>query len=83
MASKFELTIDRDADCAYFYFSGAKTVSTRSMNDEINVDIDAKGNIVGLELLTISAEVPIESLTAEFNLSDFQLSELKKALASL
>ncbi len=77
------LTIDAVADCAYFQFSQNAVVKTNALTELLNVDLDSAGHLVGLELLTIEAEVPFDALVREYQLSEANLHDLEAALASL
>lgn len=48
------ITFDRKADLGYIKLSRKKTSKTISVSDYCNVDIDAHGGVIGIELLFIS-----------------------------
>jgi excisionase family DNA binding protein len=48
------ITFDRKADSGYIKLSGKKIANTIPVSDYCNVDIDAQGGVVGIELLFIS-----------------------------
>ncbi len=52
-----EITIDKEADAAYVYFkkiSAGEVAQTISLNDSINIDLDAEGKTLGIEILDAS-----------------------------
>ncbi len=48
---------DPEADCAYLYLmeQGATAAHTKPLSDHILIDVDAEGNIIGIEFLFIRA----------------------------
>jgi uncharacterized protein YuzE len=56
-----KFTFDAESSASYLYFSDNKIQQTVTLHDEdvmINLDIDADGNAVGLEVITIRASKP-------------------------
>ena len=49
-----KLEFDPAADAAYLEISDAEITSTREIQSGINADYDAEGNIVGIEVLSVS-----------------------------
>jgi excisionase family DNA binding protein len=47
------ISYDRGADAAYLKLSNLKITKTKSVSDFCNVDLDAEGHVVGIELLSI------------------------------
>lgn len=52
-----KITYDKLADAMYIYFSTGKVFKTVEMEDSVIVDLDKKGNLVGIEVLGISSQV--------------------------
>ena len=52
------LEVDQLAEAAYVRFSDADVARTVAFNDEINIDLDEFGVVVGIEVLTLGAEIP-------------------------
>lgn len=48
------ITFDRKADSGYIKISRKKIIKTIPVSDYCNVDVDAHGGVVGIELLFIS-----------------------------
>ena len=59
------IEIDKEADAAYIYFkeiSPAEVKQTISLNDSINIDLNAEGKTIGIEILDASKNLPLSSL---------------------
>ena len=57
-----QLKLDPKADAAYVTFSDSPVARTREQSDQIVVDYDEKNNVVGVEVLGISAGVDLDEL---------------------
>jgi excisionase family DNA binding protein len=51
---RMNITFDRKADSGYIKISRKKITKTIAVSDYCNVDIDAQGAVIGIELLFIS-----------------------------
>lgn len=58
-----EITYDKDADAVYIEFRKGEFSKNRKMDDFTILDLDAEGNILGIELLRVSERLPAESLS--------------------
>ena len=58
-----EITFDKEADAVYIEFSSEDFASNKKMDDSTILDLDAKGNIVGIELLNVSKRIPKDFLS--------------------
>jgi uncharacterized protein YuzE len=52
------ITYDKIADALYIYFRKGKVKKTIKANKWILIDLDKKGNILGLEILSVSHQIP-------------------------
>jgi uncharacterized protein YuzE len=62
---EMRIDIDKEADAAYIYFkeiSKGDVVSTISLNENINVDLDKEGRTLGIEILNASKTFPKNAL---------------------
>jgi uncharacterized protein YuzE len=62
-----KITLDKEADAAYIYFkdiADGEVAKTISLNDSINIDLDADGQILGLEILNASENMPVNALNS-------------------
>ncbi len=65
MVIKF--TLDGEADAAYIYFkeiSPKEVVKTISLNESINIDLDSEGQILGIEVLDASQNLPVSAINS-------------------
>ncbi|MGO9382180.1 MAG: DUF2283 domain-containing protein [Mycobacterium sp.] len=56
------LSIDTNVDAAYIELTDEPIVKTIEVTPNVQVDIDATGTVVGVELLSLTAELPIDAL---------------------
>jgi uncharacterized protein YuzE len=56
------ITYDPEADALYIAFQKATVAETHQVNDDIAVDLDEQGHIVGLEVLFASQQIPRSEL---------------------
>lgn len=65
-------TYDPQADALYIYLRDDASVSkTIQVDDQRNVDVDAEGNAVGIEILSPGSFFPVQDLITRFELSGF------------
>lgn len=57
-----KIQYDKKANALYIYLSSKKIVRTACVSENMNIDLDAKGSIVGIEILDISFQIPKNSL---------------------
>lgn len=50
------ITHDSIADAVYMYLSNERVARTVVVNDDVNIDIDAHGEAVGIEVLNASTQ---------------------------
>ena len=56
---------DEDVDVAYIYFKDIKegeVVQTISLNDSVNIDLDAEGKTLGIEIIDASKNLPANAI---------------------
>jgi uncharacterized protein YuzE len=58
-----EINYDKEADAMYIEFRKGKFTKTKKIDDFTIIDLDEKGNILGIELLEVSKRIPLESLS--------------------
>ena len=62
---EMKITFDKEADAAYIYFkeiSEGEVKTTISLNDSVNIDLDAEGKTLGIEILNASKNLPQSAL---------------------
>ena len=60
-----KITLDKEADAAYIYLkeiSQGEVKKTISLNDSLNIDLDSNNQILGIEILNASQNLPLNSL---------------------
>lgn len=50
-----KMTYDREANAIYLYLTSTKIAHTQPINENVNLDIDAEGRVVGIELLRVGS----------------------------
>ena len=66
-----KIKLDKEADAVYIYFkdiSEGEVKTTISLNDNINIDLDSEGKMLGIEVLDASKNLPktqLKELTSE------------------
>jgi uncharacterized protein YuzE len=58
-----EISFDKEADAVYIEFSSEDFASNKKMDDSTILDLDKKGNIIGIELLNVSKRIPKDFLS--------------------
>lgn len=77
--SAVSVSLDLTAQAGYITLSHAPIESTFEYNDEILVDLDALGMVVGIEMLSLQSELPVGDLAQRFHIR----SELTDAVKYL
>jgi uncharacterized protein YuzE len=57
-----KIEYDKEADAAYIYLSRQQVDHTLNVTDSINLDIDSSGNLIGIEILNASIQIPKKTL---------------------
>lgn len=70
------LRIDDYANAAYLRLSDHQIVATREVTESVLVDLDDQGAAVGVEVLSLTAEIPLEQLLTEYGLQGEALDPL-------
>jgi len=58
-----EITFDKDADAVYIQFFSGDFASNKKMDDDTILDLDERGNILGIELLNVSKRISKDFLS--------------------
>ena len=58
-----EISYDKEADAMYIEFRKGKFDKNKKIDDFTIIDLDKDEKILGIELLEVSARIPIESLS--------------------
>ncbi len=60
------LNVDTNVGAAYIQLSDEPIVETVEVTPSVQVDVDATGTVVGVELLNLAADLPVEVLNSTF-----------------
>ena len=85
MKTVMTLEVDANLGAAYLQFSDRDVAETVELTPEVQVDVDAFGNLVGVEILELGADVPVTELESRFNITPSQrvaVNQLRASLAS-
>jgi len=58
-----KITYDKKADAVYIYVSEAKVAKTIPVNENVIVDLDRAGKLVGVEVLSASSQMSKKSIS--------------------
>lgn len=53
-----KIQYDKKADAMYIYLREGKIAKTIKINNRVFVDVDKKGNVIGIEMLDVSHQIP-------------------------
>ncbi|KKR79631.1 MAG: hypothetical protein UU24_C0005G0049 [Candidatus Nomurabacteria bacterium GW2011_GWA2_40_9] len=71
-------TYDKIADALYITFQKGKVFNTLKLSDRMMVDLDKRGNTIGIEILDAKNQLSIKSFT---NISNIPLYNLESELS--
>jgi uncharacterized protein YuzE len=66
MTRRITLSVDTSVGAAYIQLSDEPIVETVEVTPAVQVDVDATGTVVGVELLNLAADLPVEVLNRSF-----------------
>lgn len=78
-----KLEVDAALNAAYLRLSDKAVASTIEMTPAIQVDLDAAGGVVGVEVLDLAADIPGHEIVRQFNLSHDQEGALRQMQPAL
>ena len=58
-----KITYDKKSDAVYIYVSEAKVAKTIPVNENVIVDLDRAGKLVGVEVLSASSQMSKKSIS--------------------
>ena len=62
-----KVSVDHSVNAAYIELSTEEVVRTVRVDDGVMVDLDAMGVVVGIEVLNIDIELPLQKLKDDFH----------------
>ena len=57
-----EISLDLKADALYIKFQEGKFAKNKRIDDDTIIDLDAKGRLLGIEILNVTKKVPVKDL---------------------
>ncbi len=66
--AEVSVTLDRDVGAAYLRLSTNSITRTVEFREDIYVDLDAMGVVVGVELLDLTTKIPMEVLASKHHI---------------
>jgi uncharacterized protein YuzE len=82
MSKRFSVELDEASSMAYVTFSGGPVAKTVAINDDLNIDLDENGNVLGIEYLNLKVELPEERLIDEFKMDAELVHKLNRGMAA-
>ena len=58
-----EISLDLKADALYIKFQEGRFAKNKKIDDDTVIDLDAKGRLLGIEILNVSKKVPAKGLS--------------------
>ena len=58
-----EITLDLKADALYIKFQEGKFAANKKIDEDTIIDLDAKGRLLGIEMLNVTRKVSIKNLS--------------------
>ena len=68
-----EISYDKRSDALYIKFQGGQFARNKKIDDLTIIDLDEKGNLLGIELLDASKRIPSNSLH-QVNVKNMEIS---------
>jgi len=53
-----KISYDKMADALYIYLRKGKVAKTKKVTSRLLIDVDRKGNVLGIEMLDVSHQIP-------------------------
>ncbi|MEV4155429.1 DUF2283 domain-containing protein [Nocardia salmonicida] len=83
MTRPVELHIDQNVGAAYIQINDNEVARTVEVTDDILVDLDAMDMVVGVEILSLTAELPIGQLIRDHHIQSDAVAQLQKVRPSV
>ena len=58
-----EISLDLKADALYIKFQEGKFAKNKRIDEDTIIDLDAKGRLLGIEMLNVTKKVPVKDLS--------------------
>ena len=81
--NQVQIRVDRDADAAYIRLSNERVARTIEVNEDVLVDLDANGIAVGVEMLSLDAQIPFTKLKKHVHLHSEVIDHVRRIRPSI
>jgi uncharacterized protein YuzE len=71
------LEYDLDVGALYVSFSDRDAARTRSVGDNVNVDLDEDGNVAGIEIISFAHPWPLDEVLRDYHLPASEEAQLR------
>lgn len=58
-----QISLDLKADALYIKFQEGKFAKNKKIDSDTIIDLDAKGKLLGIEMLNVTKKVPVKELS--------------------
>lgn len=83
MQPKIVLEVDAVADSAYIRLSDSKVRKTVELTEDVLIDLDEFNVVVGVEVLTLHADIPFDRIEVEHHVHSTVVEALKRIRPSV
>lgn len=59
-----KIKFDKEADAVYLEFFNGEFAANKKIDDDTIIDLDERGNILGIEILNVSKRLPKDFLSS-------------------
>lgn len=78
MTNLLKIEVDNEMSTGYVTFSRGEVSQTLALGDDLNIDLDRTGKVIGLELLDLEVQLPEDRLVREFKLDSAVVKRLNE-----
>jgi uncharacterized protein YuzE len=71
------LEYDLDVGALYIRLTGERVARTRQLGGNANIDLDAAGKVIGIEVIAAAHRWPLTEILAEFELTPADVAQLR------
>lgn len=71
MMTNFQVSMDTSLNTGYLQLLESDVARTIALTDEINLDLNDDGQLVGIEYLSLFAQIPVPTLFAKYQLNEY------------
>jgi uncharacterized protein YuzE len=83
MMNRIQLEVDLTANAGYIRLSEEEVHRTVQVTEDVLIDIDKMGIVVGIEALKLSAEIPFGRLVEDYHLHTDVVEEVRRIQPSI